>query len=83
MNSIFTLVTAEEIVAYWETLATQQPPYLGEELFPADKKLGLDLKWIKGADGLPVVLLPSAYDVKSKKRDRIGFEKLAAEMPFF
>ena len=83
MNSIFTLVTAEEIVAYWETLATQQPPYLGEELFPADKKLGLDLKWIKGADGLPVVLLPSAYNVKSKKRDRIGFEKLAAEMPFF
>lgn len=83
MNSIFTLVTAEEIVAYWETLATQQPPYLGEELFPADKKLGLDLKWIKGSQGLPVVLLPSAYDVKSKKRDRIGFEKLSAEMPFF
>lgn len=83
MKSIFDLVKSEALVAYWETLATQQPPYLGEELFPAQQKLGLDIKWIKGAKGLPVVLLPSAYDVKAKKRDRIGFEKLSAEMPFF
>lgn len=81
--SIFDLVKSDALVAYWETLATQQPPYLGEELFPSQQKLGLDLKWIKGAKGLPVVLLPSAYDVKSKKRDRIGFDKLSAEMPFF
>lgn len=83
MKSIFDLVKSDALVAYWETLATQQPPYLGEELFPAQQKLGLDLKWIKGAKGLPVVLLPSAYDVKAKKRDRIGFDKLSAEMPFF
>lgn len=82
-TSIFDLVKSDALVAYWETLATQQPPYLGEELFPAQQKLGLDLKWIKGAKGLPVVLLPSAYDVKAKKRDRIGFDKLSAEMPFF
>ena len=82
-KSIFDLVKSDALVAYWETLATQQPPYLGEELFPAQQKLGLDLKWIKGAKGLPVVLLPSAYDVKAKKRDRIGFDKLSAEMPFF
>lgn len=81
--SIFDLVKSDALVAYWETLATQQPPYLGEELFPSQQKLGLDLKWIKGAKGLPVVLLPSAYDVKAKKRDRIGFDKLSAEMPFF
>ena len=81
--SIFDLVQSEALVAYWETLANQQPPYLGEELFPAQQKLGLDLKWIKGAKGLPVVLMPSAYDSKSKKRDRIGFDKLSAEMPFF
>lgn len=80
---IFNLVKSDALVAYWETLATQQPPYMGEELFPAEQKLGLDLKWIKGAKGLPVVLLPSAYDVKAKKRDRIGFDKLSAEMPFF
>ena len=81
--SIFDLVQSEALVAYWETLANQQPPYLGEELFPAQQKLGLDLKWIKGAKGLPVVRMPSAYDSKSKKRDRIGFDKLSAEMPFF
>ena len=80
---IFDLVKSDALVAYWETLATQQPPYMGEELFPSEQKLGLDLKWIKGAKGLPVVLLPSAYDVKAKKRDRIGFDKLSAEMPFF
>ena len=83
MANIFDLVTSDAIVAYWETLATQQPPYLGEELFPAQQKLGLDLKWIKGAKGLPVVLLPSAYDVKAKKRDRIGFDRLSAQMPYF
>lgn len=81
--TIFELVNSTALVAYWETLATQQPPYLGEELFPADQKLGLKLDWIKGAKGLPVVLAPSAYDVKAKKRDRIGFEKLSTQMPFF
>ena len=81
--SIFDLVNSTALVAYWETLATQQPPYLGEELFPPNQKLGLKLEWIKGAKGLPVVLLPSAYDVKAKKRDRIGFEKLSTQMPFF
>lgn len=81
--SIFELVRSDALVAYWETLANQQPPYMGEEIFPSQQKLGLDLKWIKGAKGLPAVLKPSAYDVKAKKRDRIGFDKLSAEMPYF
>lgn len=81
--NIFELVTSEALTAYWETLAQNEAPYLGEELFPEQQKLGLDLKWIKGSKGLPVVLAPSAYDVKAKKRDRIGFSKLASEMPFF
>lgn len=81
MPSIFDLVTADEIVSYWEELPQQ--PYLGEELFPADKKLGLDLKWLKGAKGLPVVLKPSAYDAVALKRDRIGFAQIMTEMPFF
>lgn len=83
MASIFDLVTADAITAYWEQVADALPPYLGEELFPAQKKLGLDLKWIKGSKGLPVVLAPSAYDVKARKRPRIGFDKLTAQMPFF
>lgn len=83
MASIFELVTADDIVAYWETQEANTEGLLGDELFPSQQKLGLDLKWIKGSQGLPVVLLPSAYDVKSMKRDRIGFEKVTAEMPFF
>ena len=81
--TIFDLVTAESIKSYWEQRIAGLPPYLGEELWPEQQKLGLDLKWIKGSKGLPVVLAPSAYDVKARKRKRIGFDKLTAEMPFF
>lgn len=81
--SIYDLITSEEIVAYWELLTNDREPYFGEELFPSDQKLGLDLKWLKGSNGLPVVLKPSAFDVASIPRPRIGFEKLTAEMPFF
>lgn len=81
--SIFDLVKAPELTSYWEEHIQDQPPYLGEELFPADKKLGLRLDWIKGAKGLPVVLKPSAFDVGAIPRPRIGFDKLSAMMPFF
>ena len=81
--SIFDLVKAPELTSYWEERIQDQPPYLGEELFPADKKLGLRLDWIKGAKGLPVVLKPSAFDVGAVPRPRIGFDKLSAMMPFF
>ena len=81
--TIYELVTAESITSYWEEAAGGLPPYLGDELFPSDKKLGLQLDWIKGSRGLPVVLKPSAYDVKAVKRPRIGFSKLTTQMPFF
>lgn len=81
--TIFDLIKAPELTAYWEEHVQDQPPYLGEELFPADKKLGLKLDWIKGANGLPVVLKPSAFDVGAVPRPRIGFDKLSTQMPFF
>ena len=81
--SIFDLVQAKELAAYWITLSNQRAPYLGEALFPDKKKRGLTLKWIKGSKGLPVVLLPSSYDAKAKPRDRIGFSTVSANMPFF
>lgn len=83
MASIFEMVTSEDIVAYWHTKVSETENLLGEELFDERQKLGLDLKWIKGSQGLPIVLKPSAYDVAAMKRDRIGFEKVATEMPFF
>ena len=81
--SIFDLIISTEIVAYWELQTQDREPFMGEELFPDDKKLGLDLKWLKGSNGMPVVLKPSAFDVAAIPRPRIGFEKLSAEMPFF
>ena len=81
--SIFDLIKAPELTSYWEEHIQDMPPYLGEELFPSDKKLGLKLDWIKGANGLPVVLKPSAFDAGAVPRPRIGFDKLSTQMPFF
>lgn len=81
--SIFDIITSNEIASYWELLTQDRKPYMGEELFPSQQKLGLDLKWIKGSKGLPVVLKESAFDVAAIPRPRLGFERLATEMPFF
>ena len=81
--TIFDLVTAKDIAAYWDTLSREKAPYFFETMFPADKKLGLDLSYIKGKSGLPAVLKISAFDVKAIPRERIGFDKLTAEMPYF
>ena len=71
------------IAANWTEAASNRVPYLGEALFPAKKQAGLDLKWIKGAKGVPISLMPTAFDAKATFRDRIGVEKLETEMPFF
>lgn len=81
--TIFDLITSEALAAYWLEMPEAQDPVLGDELFPNQQKLGLDIKYIKGAKGLPVVLKPSSYDVEALKRDRLGFEKLSMQMPFF
>lgn len=81
--SIFDLITSTEIVAYWEMLTQDRQPYLGEELWPNDKNMSLDIKWLKGSNGLPVVLKPSALDVVAIPRQRIGFQELKAQLPFF
>lgn len=77
------IFTPAAIAANWTEVASNQIPYLGATLFPARKKAGLDLSWLKGSRGLPVSLMPSAFDAKATFRDRIGFEKLETEMPFF
>lgn len=83
MPNIFDLVQAQEITSYWEELNQDREPYLGETLFPNQKKLGLNLQWLKGSKGLPVVLKLSAFDAQAVPRQRIGFSKVSAEMPFF
>lgn len=83
MKTIFDLINARNIAAYYQENASNQIPYLGETLFPARKQLGLDLSWIKGFNGLPVQLKPSEFDAKATLRDRIGLQKVDTEMPFF
>ena len=82
--SIFDLITSTEIASYWTTLTEgDTDSYVGELLFPATKQIGIDIKWIKGAKGLPVILKPSAYDTAAIPRPRISFDKMEAEMPYF
>ena len=76
-------VTPKVIAANWTEAQSNKIPYLGETLFPSKQKAGLDLKWIKGSKGLPVSLMPSAFDVKTTFRSREGIKFTETEMPFF
>lgn len=82
-RSLFDMVTAQALVSYYEELETNRIPLLGEALFPADKKMGLKLEWIKGYANLPVALQPSAFDAKPLLRDRGGVAMESTRMPFF
>ena len=75
--------TAKSISTRWTEAASNRTEYLGEGLFPAKKKQGLDLKWIRGHKGLPVSLMPSNFDAKSTLRSREGFKIDETEMAFF
>lgn len=77
------IFTADAIALNYTNAASNAIPYLGAGLFPAQKKAGLDLKWIKGHNGLPVSLAPSAFDAKSKFRDRVGVSINETQMAFF
>ena len=63
--------------------ASNLQPFLGEAFFPVKKKMGVDLKWIKGHKGLGVELKPSTYDALATIRPREGFQVLREEMPLF
>ena len=74
---------AKAIALVQTEVASNRIPYLGEGLFPAKKKMGLDLKWIKTSKGLPVSLKPSNFDAVSTLRSREGFKMTETEMAFF
>lgn len=74
---------AKAIALNYTNEVSNSIPYLGTGFFPAQKKAGLDLKWFKGHNGLPVSLMPSAFDAKSTFRDRVGISMSETEMPFF
>lgn len=74
---------AKAIALNYTSAASNAIPYLGTGFFPAKKKAGLDLKWLKGHKGLPVSLAPSNFDAKSTFRDRVGIAQTETHMPFF
>lgn len=63
--------------------ASNQIPYLGLQWFPEQKKAGLDLKWIKTHNGLPVTLKPSNFDAIPVLRAREGLKAEKTQMAFF
>lgn len=75
--------TAKAVALNYTNAASNAMPYLGTGFFPAQKKAGLDLKWIKGHNGLPVSLAPSNFDAKSTFRDRVGISLNETKMAFF
>lgn len=83
MASIYDLVTAQNIAAYWEEKNQNTQPLLGETLFPKKKRLGTKLEWIKGANNQPVALRTSTFDAKAIRRDREGIDQYDTKMPFF
>lgn len=83
MPTIYDIVTAPEIAAYWNKNQQYEEPYFGESKFPNRKKVGLDLAWIKGARKAPVSLSLSAFDADVLPLKRGEVERLSTEMPFF
>lgn len=83
MANIFELVNSNAMAAYYNTVAGEHIAPLGAALFPAKKKMGLKLEWIKGYNDLPVALQPSAFDAKPQLRDRGEISLETTRMPFF
>lgn len=81
--TIFDIVTAKKIATYVSNHPSNKEAYLGETLWGVKKKMGLDLSWFKGSNGLPLELKSSAFDAKAELRDRLGFKEVSTKMPFF
>lgn len=85
MANFLEYVTARAQELYYnERLAEKtEKPYLGDELFPTRKQMGLKIEWVKGIKGGAQVLPLSAFDSKVLKRNRPGFQTMETKMPFF
>lgn len=81
--NLFDYINSQEIAAYVTERPENAVPYFAETLFPNAKQMGTDISWLKGANGLPIAIQPSDYDVKARLREHSGFEQVATEMAFF
>lgn len=85
MANFIDYVTAKAQALYYNEMlaAKSEKPYLGDELFPTQRKQGLNLDWIKGMKKGAQVLPLSAFDAKVLKLSRYGFTTVSQKMPFF
>lgn len=85
MASFIEYVTAKAQALYYnEKMAEKtEKPFLGDELFPTQRKAGLNIEWIKGLKQGAQVLPLSAFDAKVLKLSRQGFTTVQQKMPFF
>ena len=80
LNEIF---SPAAIAAYWTNDPTNAQPYASDALFPARKKVSMELKWLRGHKGVGVSLKPSVFDTKATFRTRKGIQVTETNMPFF
>ena len=77
------IYNAKALALHQTEVASNRTPAVGEGLFPAQKKMGLDLKLVRTHKGLPVSLAPSNFDAKSTLRSREGIKMTDTQMAFF
>ena len=77
--------TARSLGVMWDNYQASLglPPYLGRSKFGTRKQDSLDLRFIKGKNGLPVSLKASNFDAQAELRDVGGFSDIQNQMPFF
>ena len=56
IKNLFDYINATDIAAYVTEKPENKIPYFAETLFPAQRQLGTDISWLKGANGLPVAI---------------------------
>ena len=83
-QKVYDLLKPAAIAAYWESRApAEEQTYWGASRFPLQYTPELSISWISGRTGLPIALNPSSFDSEPPLRQRFGFEKVTADIPFF
>lgn len=83
MATIQSLVNAGNFSDFYVEASNNRQNSLGFELFPPAKQLGLKLSYLKGRNGAPVALRPSAFDADTPIRSRVKVQSFETEMPLF
>lgn len=78
MPRVEELLTPRELIDYTKT--REQEAYMGEYLFPEEKKEALEIDMVKGASNLPVSAKVHAFDTEAEIGSREGAEVFSQDM---